>query len=216
MPTIYVSPQGNDKWSGSEKRPLATLPAAVAAVRALKKKAPGKPITVCLRHGTYFLDKPLVLGPADSGGPEAPVTYAAYPGEPVGISGGVAIENWSETGLNGKKALAAELPAVRAGKWRFRQLFTEDRRLPRTRLPEEGFYRIAGLPDVTAKTPWNEGQSRFICNSGDVQGWENPGEVEVCALHLWTDSRLPIASFDEATGMVNLGKQSVFRLTEDP
>ncbi len=216
MPTIYVSPQGDDKWSGSEKRPLATLPAAVAAVRALKKKTPGKPITVCLRHGTYFLEKPLVFGPTDSGSPEAPVTYAAHPGEPVVISGGVAIESWSEGKLNGKKALAADLPAVRAGRWCFRQLFTEDRRLPRTRLPEEGFYRIAGLPDVTAKTPWNEGQGRFICNPGEVRSWENPADVEVCALHLWTDSRLPIASFDEATGMVSLGKQSVFRLTEDP
>jgi len=92
---FYVSPDGNDSWSGtlpspSENRddgPFATIEHAQEAVRFLKqqvyseKKPPiekrfigsphkygaGKDILVLIRAGYYSLEKPLQFGPDDSG-----------------------------------------------------------------------------------------------------------------------------------------------------
>ena len=49
------------------------------------------PITVLVREGTYYLGEPLEFGSADSGTAKTPITYAAYPGEHVTISGGLRL-----------------------------------------------------------------------------------------------------------------------------
>jgi len=92
---FYVSPKGNDSWTGTLAEPNAsgtdgpflTLQRAQKAVRTLKtqvykpKDAPiekrwigsphpfgkGKDILVYLREGTYSLKQPLVFSPADGG-----------------------------------------------------------------------------------------------------------------------------------------------------
>ncbi len=62
--------------------PFASLARAQGAARAAAAGRPGG-ARVVVRGGTYYLDAPLVFGPEDSG-----VTYAAYPGERVTLSGG--------------------------------------------------------------------------------------------------------------------------------
>jgi hypothetical protein len=57
---IFLSPDGDDDQSGTEGKPLRTLPAAQRAVRRIKSRAPG-PISVYLRAGTYYLDDTLVF-----------------------------------------------------------------------------------------------------------------------------------------------------------
>jgi hypothetical protein len=92
---FYVSPVGNDSWSGtlpepcSEKNdgPFLTIERAQKAVRDLKSKVffpkdppvekrwigsphpfgRGKDILVYIRGGHYFLKKPLVFEPEDGG-----------------------------------------------------------------------------------------------------------------------------------------------------
>jgi hypothetical protein len=75
---FVVAPGGDDAGPGTRERPFATVGRAREAVRALKAK---KPATVLLRGGTYFFPETLVFTPEDSGTAEAPVTYAAWPGE---------------------------------------------------------------------------------------------------------------------------------------
>src|SRR5579862_554642 len=88
---FYVSPAGNDRWSGhlpapNDKRtdgPFATVPRAQAAVRSLLHSLgadKARPILVQLRGGFYPLAAPLVFLPQDGGTPQTSVTYAAYPG----------------------------------------------------------------------------------------------------------------------------------------
>jgi hypothetical protein len=49
--------------------------------------------------GTWYLEQPLVLGPGDSGTPNAPVTYAAAPGETAILSGGLRLDcRWTAYG----------------------------------------------------------------------------------------------------------------------
>jgi len=87
----YVSPAGNDSWSGAlpepneEKTdgPFATLERARDAVRSLKKEKGRleEGITVYLREGTYTVTGALRLTAEDSGSEKAPVVWRAYPGE---------------------------------------------------------------------------------------------------------------------------------------
>ena len=81
---IYVSPTGNDKAPGTITQPLKTFQAAKHRVKAV---AGTRPVRVIFREGQYNVTKTEVFGPEDSGGPGAYVSYEAYPGEKVVISG---------------------------------------------------------------------------------------------------------------------------------
>src|SRR6188508_2032838 len=81
-PDFFVSPHGNDAWSGTladpvaNEGPFATIARARDAVRAMRKtRNPSLATRVVLRGGTYYLDTTLELGPEDSGTKEAPVVY---------------------------------------------------------------------------------------------------------------------------------------------
>ena len=52
---------------------------------------------------------------------------------------------------------------------------------------------------------------RFI----DIQTWKNLQDVEILAMHLWTEERMPIASYDPATRMVQCSRKSIYGLTDD-
>jgi len=222
---LYVAPDGNDAWSGHVPEPnaagadgpLATLTRARDAIRELRR-APGglpRPVEVRVRGGTYVLREPFVLTPEDSGTAECPVTYEAYRDERPVISGGRAITGWKRTKVNGQAAWTVVLPEVQRGEWTFRQLWVNGERRERPRLPKEGYYFFTGLPEVTAETQWGQGQTQATFAPGEIANWRNLNDVEVMAFHLWTESRLPIASVDEAQQLVTFAKRSVFRLTLD-
>ena len=155
-PDFYVAPSGRDTWSGSRPAPgegdgpFATVARARETVRTLlRTRTDQRPVRVELRGGTYHLDSSLEFGPKDSGTEQAPVVCAAAAGETVILSGGRRLEGgrWGEA--NGHKAWVLDIPAVKDGTWRFRQLFVNGARCPRTRLPKAGEYRIELLPGYT-------------------------------------------------------------------
>ena len=205
---FYVAPNGNDQWAGAlpapskdgTDGPFATLERARDAVRGLK---PGKPVTVMLRGGTHFRHQPFVLSPRDSGSEDAPVTYAAYPGETPVISSGRRLTGWTkaEGGL-----WTMPLPEVAEGKWHFRSLFINGRRRGRARLPREGEFHIAGAADrqtsnwaaLCPEAKDDTERRSFQFAPGDLRGdWRNLEDVEVVVLQFWTAARLRVASLDE-------------------
>lgn len=77
---FYVSPAGNDKYSGTLERPWRTIGRAAASLAAGE--------TVLVRAGTY---RERVI-PRNSGRPEAFISFAAYPGEQPVLDGkGIAV-----------------------------------------------------------------------------------------------------------------------------
>ena len=92
---LYVSPQGRDGASGGLTAPLATLAGARDRLRLLKRagRLPRTGATVLIRGGTYFQRETFALTAADGLSP-APVTYAAFPGEAVRITGGREVRGW--------------------------------------------------------------------------------------------------------------------------
>jgi hypothetical protein len=87
---FYVSPGGEDTNAGSKEAPFRSLERAREAVRNLKEKEPRSKggITIWLGGGDYQRTNALELGIADSGSPEAPVSWRAVPGQTVRLIGG--------------------------------------------------------------------------------------------------------------------------------
>ncbi len=200
---VFVSPDGNDRFSGrlpavntgGTDGPLKTIAAAQKAVRELRKarKKRTAPIVVMLRGGRYELARPLVFTPEDSGMKGSPVIYRAYPGERPVISGGRAVTDWKMTGEGWWQA---DLPEVRAGKWTFQQLFVDGERRFRPRLPEKGYFKMAGAVEPTAKAK-GKGFDRFGFEPGDMKrSWHNLEDVEIMAFHNWCVTRFKIAELD--------------------
>ena len=221
---FFVSPAGNDNWSGTRAQPaadgtdgpLASIAGAQERIRNLKVvprrlETPhtiggiSGPITVWLRGGRYPVRKPILFGPEDS----APVTYAAYPGETPIIDGGVRISDWRVEQVNGQTAWVAALPEVASGDWCFRQLFVNGERRRRPRLPKAGLYRMADVPGMPLPAGWGDGgYTEFVCADGDVKPFRNLNNVEVVYVHFWIEERSPIASFDPDTRLVTMARHS--------
>ena len=139
---FVVAAGGRDAWSGrlpapnaaGTDGPFATVHRARDAVRAAKEREP-RAYKVLIRGGVYWMKKPLVFRPEDSGAPEGEICYAAWPGERPLLSGGRVIT---------PRERGTAIPAVRAGQWYFRQLFVNGRRAVRARHPDRGYLRTAG------------------------------------------------------------------------
>ncbi|MEX1049489.1 MAG: right-handed parallel beta-helix repeat-containing protein [Akkermansiaceae bacterium] len=94
---IYVSPDGDDAWSGAlpdpddakTDGPVATLGRARDLVRKRVREAQAEgAIHVFLRGGNYWLEKPVAMGREDSGTAKNPVIWSGFPRETARISGG--------------------------------------------------------------------------------------------------------------------------------
>jgi len=207
---FYVATDGNNKWSGrlaepgaqSADGPLGSLAGARDAIR--HARAAGKisgPVTVRVRGGRYFLDKPLVLEPVDSGTAAAEVVIEAYPKERPVLSGGRVIRGFREKG----HLWEADVPEVKAGDWYFRQLFVDGRRRPRARDPNTGYYRIArllpGPKDARGKAI---ARDKFAFTPGDLQPWPRLDDVNLILMHSWETSIHPLRSVDTQSNVVEL------------
>jgi hypothetical protein len=218
---FYVSPQGNDAWSGKvaapagQDGPFRTIEHAKEAVRALPKANLREPVRVQIRAGIYTLTEPLTFTPEDSGTVSCPVVYEAYKGEQPIISGGRKLTGWKV--VDGGKVWQLELPEVKSGKWTFGQLFAARRgtsRLTRRYRPAKGMLAVAGLTYAPAKKAARHraAQDEFIYYPGDLEPWQNLDDVEIVALHCWSSSRLRIRELDTQKNVVKFTGFPTFRI----
>jgi uncharacterized protein (TIGR03437 family) len=173
--TYYVSPSGNDSWSGTlaaanaanSDGPFATFNRARAAVQSLNKSGLSR-ITVQFRGGTYSLPSTVQFTAADSGSPNLSILYQNYPGETPVFTGGVRVRNWTNVSGNTWKTT---LPASTQY---FENLYYNGARRLRPRLGGYlgTYYRFANpvylnAPGPPAKAP-DSNCSVYISGSG----WE--------------------------------------------
>jgi len=205
---VYLAPEGQDIALGSVAAPVATLRRALDLARAIRAAEPDRrrPIVIEAAGGTYELEEPVVLTPEDSGTVQAPtVVRAAADAKPV-FSGGRRLTGWKVKGSGDAIRWTLELEEVARGAWNFAQLFVNDQRRFRPRLPSggggSGWFTIAGRADPSEQNA-RRGHDRFVYAPGDLRpDWANLGDVEVVAVHRWTMSRMRIGSLDEATHTV--------------
>lgn len=210
---FFVSPRGNDRWSGKLDRPntahtdgpFRTIIRARDAIRQLKATGePASSIRVYLRGGIYRLHQPIVFTPQDSGTKAAPILYEAYPGEIPVLSGGMTITGWHRYRGTAiplpvrNHVWTAEVYGIQQGAWDFHQLFVNSERMTRARSPNHGFYYFDGM--ISATTP-----AHFQFYGQDIHPeWAASGDVDIVALQNWAEMRMPIQAVDEASHTVTL------------
>ncbi|MEJ2561878.1 MAG: hypothetical protein P8Z42_04230, partial [Anaerolineales bacterium] len=100
--SYYVSPLGNDDWSGELEvpnrsgtdGPFLTLQRVIEEVRVRLRKPQTEDFIVYIREGTYYLEDPLVFHKEDSGRDGFHVVFCNYAGEAPVISGGIELTDW--------------------------------------------------------------------------------------------------------------------------
>ena len=206
---LYVAKNGNDRNPGSQQKPFATLGRAREAVRELKKRTKG-PITVQVREGTYYLPQPLTFEPADSGTSEQPITYAAYAGELVTLSGGRKLDCQWKPYRDG--IMRCELPAVKAGQLNFTQLFVNGKRQIRARFPNydaknplvwgNGYIAVG-----RDEEEWPPTEFHFNPDTFTKKKWAKPNEaiVHMFPLDYWGNLQWQVKDIDWDAHCVKLG-----------
>ena len=219
---IYVTPEGNDAWSGKLMRPnavrsdgpLASLCGARDAIRKLKGQGPlVSPVKVIVADGRYTLSAPLELDSEDTGTAQAPISYEAARGAHPVLSGGRVIRGW-EPGTNG--IWHTQIPEVAAGKWYFEQLWVNGRRATRARTPNKFWFYLRdvreeligdGAPRVEnlgAQSHWPASERRVPHNEDELY-------TETIARH----HRRPTGEARRTAGLRSTDFKAVAGLTAD-
>lgn len=91
---LYVATGGSDSNDGSEGAPFATVQKAKDTIRSMisSNSLPEGGVVVYLRGGTYYIENGMDFTAADSGREGSMITYTAYPGEEVTISGQIPLQ----------------------------------------------------------------------------------------------------------------------------
>ena len=222
--TYYVSPRGNDAWSGTlpapdaagADGPFATVSRARDAIRKARNEGRKGSFTVRLRGGLYPLKETLTFGPEDSGTQENPVVYRAYNDEKPILSGARFLSGFEPATLNGIPCWRLRLPNTATARG-FQQAYVRRRGtayFERRYRPTRGMLVIAGLTYSPARkaAPHRAAQRDFRFFPGDVQDFHNLSDVEVVALHGWSASRLSIEHVDMQHHVVRFTSLPTFRI----
>ncbi|GGC09721.1 PDZ domain-containing protein [Dyadobacter sediminis] len=156
---LYVSPDGNDSNNGSILAPLQTPATAIARVKTRK----GNAISIFIRKGIYYLDKPLLINPAALNGKKLHIR--SYQNEKVTLSAGRRLHpKWEKHTENILKA------KVDTGN--FEMLFVNGQPLP-----------LARYPDYDATARVFNGTAVDAIDSSRTARWKNPEGGYLHALH---------------------------------
>lgn len=223
---LYVSPAGNDRWSGrlpmpaadGSDGPVAGLHGARDGIRRLRAAGGWRDqaIDVHIAAGVYELPDTLVFTPGDGAPAACPIRYAAAEGAAPVISGGRMIAGWRETEHGGNRCWIAELPDVSAGRWRFTRLYVNNAPRPRTRLPRQGFYRFTGVAGYAEQgAGWCRGPDRANFAPGEIRAWKNPEDIDLVTYQLWFDTHHRFKAVDEAANTVHFRTMSLGSLRDE-
>ena len=223
---LYVSPQGHDSAAGGKDTPLATLAGARDRLRSLKRanKLPKGGATVWIRGGTYFQRETFTLTSQDDLSP-APVTYTAYKGETVRLTGGREVTGWrpvTDTAILDRIDPAARGHVLQAdlkaqGITDFGQMtprgFTKPIRPAGLELFfQEAAMTLARWPNVgqwarVAGTASDQGADHFSYEGDRPARWAKAEDAWVYGYWQfdWADSYTKITSVDAATHQIRTG-----------
>ncbi len=175
--TFYISPSGNDDWSGKidspnaegTDGPFATFGKARDAVRSLKMDYQNSNALIRVKKGSYPFAETLQLDSLDSGSEKLPVVWQSFGDGEVVILGGKKISNFEKvndpkilrrlTAAASENVVQVDLKAngisdyghitQRGGPGL--ELFFKGKRMTKARYPNEGWLKIADVPQSGAK-----------------------------------------------------------------
>jgi parallel beta-helix repeat protein len=216
---FYVSPQGDDGWSGRLAQPnasrsdgpLASLAGARDAVRRLKAKGPiSEPVHVTIADGIYRLTEPVVFTAEGSGIEKCPIIYEAAAGARPIFTAGRVISAFKA----GEEGIwQTRIPEVAAGKWYFEQLFVNGRRAVRARTPNKFYHYMGKTSEVPIES--SPGQFRRTTyarpDALDLLRNLEPrqiSDVTLVVYHKWCITRRFLTAVDtQANAIVTIGEK---------
>jgi len=221
---LYVSTNGNDKWSGMSEMPnatktdgpLATLEGARRRVRYIKSNGLTGDMIVFIRRGEYALDETVVFDENDSGTEDFSITYKAYPGENPIFTGGKKLNGWkkckdepSDVTTEAKgKLWYCEVPDVFGDEIRITSLYDGKVMLTRSRSPQFKASEDQILDPYNAQPKdvrgldWDADpvtfSREFKFRGTDLKDWDTPSDIEIylSPKHRWLINMLPLERID--------------------
>ncbi|MDR3708452.1 MAG: right-handed parallel beta-helix repeat-containing protein [Capsulimonadaceae bacterium] len=225
--TFYVSPTGNDAWSGQTASPngartngpFATVDRAHDALRSVPAQDRlTRGVNIVLRAGTYHLQWPLQFEAQDSGSADAPTVLESYPGEQATLSGGRPVTNWRpyRDGILQANIRPLEsgkehtLDAVKQGN----ELFCGDVRMDLARWPNANGASGGGGWAFTAGVPVKDGKTQFYYAGDAPKRWSHPelAQAHIFANVDWSDDYRKIASIDTSRRLITLSSPTSYAI----
>ncbi len=161
---FFVAPDGNDANPGTFEQAFATIQ---RAQRAARPSCGRETVNIFLRAGTYYLPETWIFTREDSGTKSALVTYQAYQGESVVISGGIRLDHLKWEPYRGG-IMKAPVPAGLITD----QLFVNGER-----------QTLARYPNFNAEARHFNGYAADAISPQRAAGWENPRGGFIHAMH---------------------------------
>lgn len=217
---FFVATTGNDAWSGRQAipnkdfsdGPFASWERVQRAIRELRLQFPqlNRPIKVIFDDGTYWLTKPIIFTPEDSGTKLSPVTYEAAHQKKATFSGGQIITGWQEKKLNNQRLWTVNLPTRLLGV-NFQHLWVNGKRRSRSRYPREGYLKVKALTHRQGQR-WIDGHRSFEYYEADIPRNIDLKGGEAVVMNRWVDSRMTITGVDHEQQTLHFDQKSVFQL----
>ena len=176
--------------------------AAVEQIRAAKRAGDASAWTVRVKKGVYPLKETIVLTPADSGTPAAPVEWIGEDG--AVLSGGEVLGGWTD---DGDGVWSAPLPQGPDGRpVFFESLYVNGRRADRARLPLNGAFHAKTWSEeaVVEDGVTNYIERTTVAEEGlEALAGLSRAELDAAqwrAFVKWAYAAYPVESYDAATG----------------
>jgi parallel beta-helix repeat protein len=210
---FYIATDGNDANPGTKQKPFRTLEAARNAVRTCKnsKNSDVNGVTVWVRGGTYQRTQSFELTGEDSGSAGKPIVYRAYKNEQVCVSGGKELASKHFTVVKDPATLDRLDTSARGKVFQIdlksqgvtdfgnaepitslaMELFFNSEPMTLARWPNEGWSRIAGIPQ-------DSNGSKFLYKGNRPDRWKNTDDIWLHGywLYDWSESYIKIESID--------------------
>ena len=166
--------QGKDKKEAGNA--FYSFDDAQGAVRKLVKTGLNADVIVFIHEGIYMISKPLKFDQQNGGSNNHSVTWCAWPGDQVVISGGVPVAGWAKQSDN---LWVADIPVQKSGDPKIRNLYCEGKRLQRSRFPNEG--EMLKITDVS------DNYKSIVFDKSIIQSAASDAEIVV--FQNWNTSR---------------------------
>ncbi len=217
--TIYVTPNGNDGWTGQSELPnsersdgpVATLSRARDIIREWKSTGPlAESVRVIVADGVYPLTQPFELTPQDSGTESCPISYESGQSASPVISGGRTITGFRPAADG---IWQAEIPDVAAGTWYFEQLVVDGTRAVRARTPNQSYEHMGETVEVPLEGQSGKFRRTTKIPASSLEPLKGLSEAELhdvtlVAFHKWCISRRFLSEADHAANtIITVGEQ---------
>ena len=240
--TFHVATDGDDKNSGSLKKPFSSLVRARGAVRNLKFRRLREPVTIVIHGGTYFLTNSLVLTNQDSGTAKNPLIWQAAPGEEVRLAGGPTLPANAFSLVTNATTLARldpsshgkvvqlnlrslgvsdipEFPQNFRGVPAAPELFFQDQRMTLVRWPNKGWATISKIIDSGSNPREGDNSNRpgiFEYSDARPDRWNAEQGVWLQGYwcYDWYEETIKVKSIDRDKNQITLATPSLYSVKQ--